>query len=63
MTTVPVVDVLLVALEFVALFLVTWIAWFCLVTLFQIWSTKTTRRPRQSGPVDIPERSGTDLAS
>jgi hypothetical protein len=35
MTTVPVLDILLVVLEFVALFVGTWIAWFVLVTIYQ----------------------------
>jgi len=44
MTTVPVLDVLLVVLEFMALFATTWIAWFALVTLYQVVSRKTKNR-------------------
>ena len=44
--TVPVLDVLLVVLEFIALFATTWIAWFALVTLYQVLSRKTRDRPR-----------------
>ena len=44
MTTVPVLDLLLIVLEFVALFAATWIAWFAIVTLYQIVNRKTTRR-------------------
>ncbi len=40
MTTVPVVDVLLVVLEFVALFIGTWVAWFALVTIYQYLSSR-----------------------
>lgn len=44
MTTVPVFDVLLVVLEFVALFAATWIAWFAVVTVYQILNRKTKSR-------------------
>jgi hypothetical protein len=44
MKTVPVLDVLLVVLEFVALFAATWIAWFVVVTVYQILMRKTKRR-------------------
>ena len=40
MTTVPILDVLLVVLEFAALFIGTWIAWFALVTIYQILTRK-----------------------
>jgi hypothetical protein len=45
MTTVPVLDLLLVVLEFVALFAATWIAWFAVVTIYQIVNRKTKGRP------------------
>jgi hypothetical protein len=52
MATVPVLDVLLVALEFVALFATTWIAWFAVITLYQFVHRKTRNRHsyRQAGP-------------
>jgi len=42
--TVPVLDVLLVVAEFVALFAATWIAWFAVVTVYQIVSRRTKSR-------------------
>jgi hypothetical protein len=47
MTSVPILDVLLVVLEFVALFVATWVAWFALVTIYQILTRRT--RSRQTG--------------
>jgi hypothetical protein len=44
MTSVSVFDVLLVVVEFVALFAATWIAWFVLISLYQIL-TRRTRVP------------------
>jgi hypothetical protein len=44
MTTVPVLDVLLVVLEFIALFATTWIAWFALVTLYQVLNRRSKSR-------------------
>ena len=41
MTSVSVVDLLLVVVEFVALFAATWIAWFILVSLYQILTRRT----------------------
>jgi hypothetical protein len=41
MTSVPVLDILLVVLEFVALFVATWIGWFAVVTIYQIVTRKT----------------------
>jgi hypothetical protein len=38
---VPVLDVLLVILEFAGLFLATWIAWFAVVTVYQILTRRT----------------------
>ncbi|MGH9016916.1 MAG: hypothetical protein ACRDY1_04125 [Acidimicrobiales bacterium] len=35
MTSVPVVDVLLVVLEFVGLFVATWVLWFAVVAVYQ----------------------------
>ena len=49
LATVPVLDVLLVVLEFVALFAITWIAWFAVVTLWQ-FVTGRTRRGRSYPP-------------
>jgi hypothetical protein len=43
-TTVPVLDLLLVVLEFIALFATTWIAWFLVVTLYQVVSRKARNR-------------------
>ena len=45
MTTVPVLDVLLVVLEFVALFAATWIAWFAVVTVYQFVSRRDQEPP------------------
>lgn len=42
--TVPMVAVLLVILEFVALFAATWIAWFAVVTLYQIVTRRSKKR-------------------
>ncbi|HXQ76229.1 MAG TPA: hypothetical protein VN791_07010 [Acidimicrobiales bacterium] len=42
MTSVPVFAVILVLLEFVALFAATWIAWFAILAVYQI----LTRKPR-----------------
>jgi hypothetical protein len=44
MTSVPVFAVLLVVLEFVALFVATWIAWFAVLTVYQI----LTRKPKSA---------------
>lgn len=44
MTTVPVLDVLLVVLEFVALFVATWVTWFVIITLYQVASRRTRAR-------------------
>jgi hypothetical protein len=44
MTSVPVVDVLLVVAEFATLFAVTWIAWFAVVTAYQIVSRRAKNR-------------------
>jgi hypothetical protein len=41
MTAVPILDILLVVLEFVALFVGTWIAWFAVVTIYQVLTRKT----------------------
>jgi hypothetical protein len=48
MRTVPVVDVLLVILEFAGLFVATWIAWFAVVTAYQILTRRTEGRHRWS---------------
>jgi hypothetical protein len=48
MTTVPVLDVLLVVLEFVALFVATWITWFAIVSLYQVVTRRA--RARHDGP-------------
>jgi hypothetical protein len=42
--TVPVVDVLLVILEFAGLFVATWVAWFAVVTVYQILTRRTGGR-------------------
>jgi hypothetical protein len=41
MTAVPVLDVLLVVLEFAALFVGTWIAWFALVSVYQFLTRRS----------------------
>jgi hypothetical protein len=48
MRTVPVVDVLLVILEFAGLFVATWVAWFAVVTTYQILTRRT--RAATGGP-------------
>jgi hypothetical protein len=53
LTTVPVLDVLLVVVEFIALFAITWIAWFAVITLYQVVSRKT--RNRHSYPRATPK--------
>jgi hypothetical protein len=42
MTATPVLDVLLVVAEFVALFAATWIAWFAVVALYQVMNRRNT---------------------
>jgi hypothetical protein len=49
MKTVPGVAVLLVVVEFVALFVATWIAWFAMVTLYQI----LTRRSKKKNTLEV----------
>jgi hypothetical protein len=49
MTSVSVFDVLLVVVEFIALFAATWIAWFILVSLYQIL-TRRTKVPAGEAP-------------
>ena len=44
MTSVPVVDLLLVLLEFAGLFIATWIVWFAIVTIYQIMMRRTQGR-------------------
>jgi hypothetical protein len=44
MTSVPVVDVILVVLEFIALFVATWIAWFAVITVYQMVTRWTKTR-------------------
>jgi hypothetical protein len=44
MTSVPIVGVLLVILEFAALFVGTWVAWFAVVTIYQIVTRKMKGR-------------------
>jgi hypothetical protein len=46
MTPVPVWDVLLVVVEFVALFVATWLTWFAVVTAYQFMSKKVKGRAR-----------------
>ena len=41
MTASPVLDLLLVVAEFVALFAATWIAWFAVVALYQVMNRRT----------------------
>jgi len=41
MTSVPVLDIFLVILEFVALFVATWVAWFAVITVYQILMRRT----------------------
>ena len=41
MTSVSAFDVLLVVVEFIALFAATWIAWFVLISLYQILTRRT----------------------
>jgi hypothetical protein len=44
MRTAPVADLLLIVLEFVALFAATWGAWFAVVTGYQILTRKSRSR-------------------
>jgi len=46
MPTVPVADLFLVVGEFVALFAVTWVVWFALVTVYQVFTRR--HRPLES---------------
>jgi VanZ family protein len=44
MRTMPASDLVLVVVEFVGLILATWIAWFVVTTVYEIWSRKTKGR-------------------
>ncbi|HXQ61903.1 MAG TPA: hypothetical protein VN796_06170 [Acidimicrobiales bacterium] len=57
MTTVPVLDLLLVVLEFVALFLATWIVWFALVIVYQHLTRRTRDRHGLRDDIRGPEVS------
>jgi len=52
MRAVPVVAVLIVVLEFVALFCLTWAAWFVLITLYGVVTRRT--EPDTGEPLRVP---------
>jgi hypothetical protein len=57
-TIVPAWDILVVFLEFVALFAITWIAWFAIISVYQILTKRAEARSGRQNELVFPAPPG-----
>jgi hypothetical protein len=57
-TNVPALDILVVVLEFVALFATTWIAWFVVISVYQILTRRAEARSGRDDELLFPAPPG-----